>query len=71
MTCFTETFSFADQVTKVEADVSPLPSPRSRFTVTPVTLEKSDDAGESSSDCIALVRSSPSKVVVGFDVVSS
>lgn len=96
------------KVTRVEANNSPLPSPRSRFTVTPVAFvprveEVSTETGETadvpssdsvlsssnnnsatetdnsiakddktaSSDYTSLIRSSPSKVIVGFDVLTT
>jgi len=92
------------QVTRVEASSqSPLPSPRSRFTVTPVAVATTPeiklpaaDTGESApaaggvlssnnnaetdsttkddpttADYASLIRSSPSKVIVGFDVLTT
>jgi hypothetical protein len=74
---------------------SPLPSPRSRFTVTPVAVttpeielpDTSDSApggvhssnnnadstkeDASTADYTSLIRSSPSKVIVGFDVLTT
>ena len=99
-------FEICLQVTRVEApSQSPLPSPRSRFTVTPVASVVSTpeielpvaDTGEStpaadgvlssnnnaetdncsttkddaSPDYTSLIRSSPSKVIVGFDVLTT
>lgn len=76
---------------------SPLPSPRSRFTVTPVAVTTPEielpDTGDSTpapggvlssnnnadstkedastADYTSLIRSSPSKVIVGFDVLTT
>lgn len=77
---------------------SPLPSPRSRFTVTPVAVTTPEielpDTGDSApapgvvlssnnnadstkedastaTDYTSLIRSSPSKVIVGFDVLTT
>lgn len=78
---------------------SPLPSPRSRFTVTPVAVVTPEielpDTGDSAPapgggvlssnnnadstkedastavDYTSLIRSSPSKVIVGFDVLTT
>ena len=70
---------------------SPLPSPRSRFTVTPVEDEptpvpkvtfspctngthlagcSSNDVSDSGPDRANVILSAPSKVVVGFDVMT-
>lgn len=85
------------QVTRVDApSQSPLPSPRSRFTVTPVAVTTPEielpDTGDSApggvlssnnnadstmedastaTDYTSLIRSSPSKVIVGFDVLTT
>lgn len=77
------------QVTRVDCVEAPLPSPRSRFTVTPVTAPlqaescpaQTGESGslpsglveskETSSDYASLIRSSPSKVIVGFDVLTT
>ena len=79
-------------MTRVEASKSPLPSPRSRFTVVPVapvapvelavpcpaqetgeatSQVSAADSKDTSPDYTSLIRSSPSKVVVGFDVLTT